>query len=52
MPSWEGGGFITAASEQKELFENFENQEEKVIGEGRHEELHALLEKFRDKYLK
>ena len=40
-----------SASEQKELFENFENHEEKVIGEGRHEELHALLDKFRNKYL-
>ena len=40
-----------SASEQKELFENFENHEEKIIGEGRHEELHALLDKFRTKYL-
>ncbi len=40
-----------SASEQKELFENFENHEEKVIGEGRHEELHTLLDKFRNKYL-
>jgi hemerythrin-like domain-containing protein len=40
-----------SASEQKELFENFENHEKKVIGEGRHEELHALLDKFRTKYL-
>ena len=40
-----------SASEQKELFENFENHEEKVIGKGRHEELHALLDKFRNKYL-
>ncbi len=41
-----------SVSEQKELLENFENHEEKVIGEGRHEELHALLEKYEDKYLK
>jgi hemerythrin-like domain-containing protein len=40
-----------SASEQKDLLENFENHEEKVIGEGRHEELHALLEKFKNKYL-
>jgi hemerythrin-like domain-containing protein len=40
-----------SASEQKELAENFENHEKKVIGEGRHEELHALLDKFRNKYL-
>jgi len=38
--------------EQKELLEDFENHEEKVIGQGRHEELHVLLEKFEDKYLK
>ena len=38
--------------EQKELLENFENHEEKVIGQGRHEALHLLLEKFEDKYLK
>ena len=41
-----------SVSEQNELLENFENHEEKVIGQGRHEELHALLEKFEDKYLK
>ena len=40
-----------SASEQQELFENFENHEEKVIGEGRHEELHTLLETFKTKYL-
>lgn len=40
-----------SASEQLELYENFENHEEKVIGEGRHEELHALLEKLATKYL-
>jgi len=40
-----------SASEQQELFENFENHEEKVIGEGRHEELHTLLETFKIKYL-
>jgi hemerythrin-like domain-containing protein len=38
-------------SEQKELLEQFEDHEEKVIGSGRHEELHALLEKFSKKYL-
>jgi hemerythrin-like domain-containing protein len=40
-----------SASEQKEMYENFENHEEKVIGEGRHEELHVLLEKLAAKYL-
>lgn len=37
--------------EQNELLENFENHEEKVIGQGRHEELHSMLEKFSRKYL-
>lgn len=32
-----------SASEQKELFENFENHEGKVNGKGRHEELHPCL---------
>jgi hemerythrin-like domain-containing protein len=40
-----------SALEQKELLEQFENHEEKVIGSGRHEELQALLEKFMNKYL-
>jgi len=37
---------------QTELLEKFEEHEEKVIGEGKHEKLHALLEKFAKKYLK
>ena len=41
-----------SASEQQELFENFENHEEKVIGEGRHEELHVVLENLAAKYLR
>jgi hemerythrin-like domain-containing protein len=40
-----------SAPEQNELEENFEKFEEKVIGEGRHEAIHALLEKFETKYL-
>ena len=40
------------ASKQKELLKNFENLEKNVIGEGKHEELHILLEKFEKKYLK
>ena len=40
-----------SASEQKELLEQFENHEEKVIGSGRHYDLHDLLEKFMNKYL-
>lgn len=40
-----------STSEQAELLRSFENHEEEVIGEGRHEELHIMLETFRDKYL-
>jgi hemerythrin-like domain-containing protein len=36
---------------QKELLEKFGQHEKKVVGEGKHEELHALLEKFEQKYL-
>jgi len=36
---------------QKELLDNFENHEKNVIGEGKHEELHILLKKFKKKYL-
>ena len=39
-----------SAAEQLELQENFENHENEVIGEGRHEELHALLERLSRKY--
>ena len=40
-----------SVSEQKELYGKFENHEEQVIGKGRHEELHSLLEKLAKKYL-
>lgn len=40
-----------SASEQKDLYDKFENHEEQVIGKGRHEELHTLLEKLAKKYL-
>jgi len=36
---------------QNELLEKFEEHEKAVIGEGRHQELHALLEKLEQKYL-
>lgn len=36
---------------QKRLLDDFENHEKNVIGEGKHEELHVLLEKFKKKYL-
>ncbi len=39
------------APSQKRLLHDFENLEKNVIGEGRHEELHVLLEKFKKKYL-
>ena len=33
-----------------QIYDAFEKHEEKVIGEGRHEELHAMLKKLRKKY--
>jgi hemerythrin-like domain-containing protein len=38
-------------STQKKLLKDFENLEKNVIGEGRHEELHSILERFTKKYL-
>ena len=35
---------------QKELLEKFEEHEENVIGEGMHDQLHATLHKFHEKY--
>jgi hemerythrin-like domain-containing protein len=40
-----------SVSEQNDLYEKFENHEEKVIGKGRHEELHGILETLTEKYL-
>lgn len=40
-----------SVSEQNDLYEKFENHEEKVIGKGRHEELHSILETLAVKYL-
>lgn len=37
---------------QKELEEGFENIETKIIGPGRHEEFHRLLQSLREEYLK
>jgi hemerythrin-like domain-containing protein len=34
----------------KNLYDGFEEHEEKVIGQGRHEELHALLKSLQEKY--
>jgi hemerythrin-like domain-containing protein len=36
---------------QKQLLRDFENLEQNVIGEGKHEELHTMLKKFKNKYL-
>jgi len=40
---------LTEAQLEK-LYEGFEEHEEKVIGKGRHEELHALLKNLQEKY--
>lgn len=40
-----------SVSEQTDLYEKFENHEENVIGKGRHEELHNILETLAGKYL-
>jgi hypothetical protein len=37
---------------QDELMSDFERLEKKVIGDGVHEELHALLDEFYREYLK
>jgi hemerythrin-like domain-containing protein len=34
----------------EQLYEGFEEHEEKVIGQGRHEELHAMLKSLQEKY--
>jgi hemerythrin-like domain-containing protein len=39
-------------AKQKELLKNFETFEDEVIGKGKHHELHLMLEKFENKYLK
>lgn len=36
---------------QKELLEKFNEHESNIIGEGRHEEFHKLIEKLKEKYL-
>ena len=40
-----------SVSEQNDLYEKFENHEENVIGKGRHDELHSILETLAEKYL-
>ena len=39
-------------NEQKKLVEDFEKFEKEEIGEGKHEELHNLLEQLENNYLK
>ena len=36
----------------EQLYQSFEEHEEKVIGHGRHEELHQMLKELQSKYLK
>lgn len=44
-------GKSLSEEKQKELELGFEDIEKNVIGEGRHEELHAIIHKLKDKYL-
>jgi hemerythrin-like domain-containing protein len=46
------GDLKLSEMKQKELLEAFEDFEEKVIGKGKHEELHKQLDSFNIKYLK
>ena len=41
---------VLTAPQLETLYEGFEEHEEKVIGQGRHEELHAVLESLQEKY--
>lgn len=40
------------ADKLSDIYDRFEEHEEKVIGHGRHEQLHAMLDAFEEKYLK
>jgi hemerythrin-like domain-containing protein len=40
-----------SAADQMKLLTEFENHEEEVIGKGKHEEFHTMLDKLRKKYL-
>ncbi|MEJ2111943.1 MAG: hemerythrin domain-containing protein [Acidobacteriota bacterium] len=42
---------VLDASKDNNLFASFEKLEKDQIGEGKHEEFHALLKKLRDKYM-
>ena len=41
---------ILTEAQLDELYKGFEEHEEKVIGQGRHEELHAVLKSLQEKY--
>jgi hemerythrin-like domain-containing protein len=45
------GERVTDERSRDGIYERFEAHEEKVIGAGRHEELHAILNEFEKKYL-
>ena len=42
---------VVGTLQRQELLNNFENLENSVIGEGKHDELHTLLKEFRKRYL-
>ena len=41
---------ILSTEQLDEIFEAFEKHEEQIIGHGRHDELHKMLESYRDRY--
>jgi hemerythrin-like domain-containing protein len=41
---------VLTETQLEKLYEGFEEHEEKVIGQGRHEELHAMLKSLQEKY--
>jgi len=41
---------VLSETQLEKLYEGFEEHEEKVIGQGRHEELHAMLKSLQEKY--
>lgn len=42
---------VLSETKLEEIYAGFEEHEEKVIGKGRHEQLHAMLGKLNEKYL-
>jgi hemerythrin-like domain-containing protein len=41
---------VLSGTQLEKLYQGFEEYEEKVIGQGRHEELHSLLKSLQEKY--